>query len=164
MADGYEIETALARAVGIDLPRSYSVFLDGLVDRPRVFESDSGPILDYAGRQWRPCTRDGLREPTSYDGGTPKPRAHETAAIAEMLARNEQELGPWITEVLVEKGFSLERLARGFCVGDDCNGEPLFVDVQTGAVFAYYHDGMDVEQWSDSLENFMNGSRTWTSR
>jgi hypothetical protein len=29
-------------------------------------------------------------------------------------------------------------------------------------VCAYYHDGMDVEQWAHSLTAFIDGSRNWT--
>ena len=52
-------------------------------------------------------------------------------------------------------------MARGFCVGDDGNGDPLFVDPDTGGVFAYYHDGMDVERWAGSLAELVAGSRDW---
>lgn len=162
MANTSEIESALAREVGVSLPPSYGPFLDGLPHRPRIFKSDAAPILSYQGRQWRPYTRERLREPVQYNRDTPRPRAHEMMAVAEELRAGDTEFNGEMSAVLVEQGFTLERLARGFCVGDDGNGEPVFVDADTGAVFVYYHDGMDVEQWADSLTAFIDGSETWT--
>jgi hypothetical protein len=66
-----------------------------------------------------------------------------------------------MSAVLVARGFTLDRLARGFCVGDDGNGEPLFIDAESGAIYAYCHDGMDVEVWAKSLDELIAGSRDW---
>jgi hypothetical protein len=38
----------------------------------------------------------------------------------------------------------------------------VFLDAATGAVYAYYHDGMDVEMWAGSLAELIAGSRDWT--
>ena len=62
---------------------------------------------------------------------------------------------------MVEQGFTLDRLSRGFCVGDDGNGDPLFVDPDTGGVYVYYHDGMDVELVAGSLDELVAGSQDW---
>ncbi len=67
-----------------------------------------------------------------------------------------------MSAVLVQRGFTLDRLAQGFCVGDDGNGAPLFVDAETGAVYVYYHDGMDVEKWGESLTELISLSRDWS--
>jgi hypothetical protein len=87
------------------------------------------------------------------------PRAHETARHAELLRAADAAHGGEASAVLVEQGFTLDRLARGFCVGDDENGDPLFVDPDAGAVYVYYHDGMDVELVAGSLGELVSGSR-----
>jgi hypothetical protein len=38
----------------------------------------------------------------------------------------------------------------------------LFLGPETGAVCAFYHDGMDVEQWAPSLDEFIAGSQDCT--
>lgn len=151
----------LAAAVGQTLPAAYLAFLDGLASRPTLGKG-YGPILDFDGRHWRPHSREDLAEAVQYDRGAKHPRAHETAAVAESLRAADAKHNGEMSAVLVEQGFTLERLARGFCIGDDGNGEPLFIDPDTGAVFAYYHDGMDVEQWSESVIELIDGSRDWT--
>ena len=42
---------------------------------------------------------------------------------------------------------------------DGSLGDLLFVDADTGGVFAYCHDGMDVEPWAGSLAELLAGSR-----
>ena len=154
-------ESELAAAVGQTLPDAYFAFLDGLAARPTLGEG-FGVILDFDGRHWRPHNRSELAETVRFDRGAEHPRAHETAAVAESLRDGDAKHCGEMSAVLVEQGFTLERLARGFCIGDDGNGEPLFVDSDTGAVYAYYHDGMDVEQWSESVIELIASSRDWT--
>ena len=156
-----DIATELAAAVGPTLPATYAAFLDGIPLRPALGEGYS-PILDFAGRRWRPYSREKLAATVSYNRGSTHPRAHETAAVAEELRAGDAKHNGEMSAILVASGFTLERLARGFCVGDDGNGEPLFVDAQTGAVYGYYHDGMDVEMWAESLDELISGSRDWT--
>ena len=57
-----------------------------------------------------------------------------------------------MTAALAERGFAVDWLA--FCIADDGNGEPFFVYGQTGTVFVYNWDGMDVEEWAASLDLF----------
>lgn len=156
-----DVAIELAAAIGQSLPDAYLAFLDGLAARPTLGDG-FGVILDFDGRHWRPHSRDALAEMMQYDRGPKHPRAHETAAVAESLRDSDAKHDGEMSAVLVEQGFTLERLARGFCIGDDGNGEPLFIDPDTGAVFAYYHDGMDVEQWSESAIELIEGSRDWT--
>lgn len=151
-----DVATELAAAVGQTLPATYTAFLDSLPLRPTLGEGYS-PILAFAGRQWRPYSRQKLAATVRYHA-----RAHETAAVAEQLRAGDAKHNGEMSAVLVGRGFTLDRLARGFCVGDDGNGEPLFVDAETGAVYAYYHDGMDVEMWAESLDKLIAGSRDWT--
>ena len=149
----------LAAAVGQALPAEYLTFLDGLPARPTLGPGYD-PTLDFGGRTWRPYTRERLAEVIPHRRKeTAFPHAHETARHAEFLRAADMAHGGEASAVLVEQGFTLDRLARGFCVGDDGNGNPLFVDPDTGGVFAYYHDGMDVEQWAGSLAELVIGSR-----
>ncbi len=156
-----DVASELAAALGQTLPAAYLDFLVGLPARPCICEG-YGPMLDFGGRTWRPHTCEKLASPVRYNRGTTFPRAHETAAIAEDLMAGDDSRRAEMTWALNERGFAVERLARGFCIGDDGNGEPLFVDPQTGGVFAYYHDGMDVEQWAESLTELLSGSKDWT--
>lgn len=160
MTEG-DIAAALAAGVGQSVPAAYIEFLDGLPTRPTLGDG-YGPILDFGGRRWRPYDRARLAEVVRYGRGTPVPRAHETAAVAEELRAGDTRHNGEMSVVLAEQGFTPDRLARGFCVGDDGNGEPLFVDPESGGVFAYYHDGMDVEPWAESLAELLTRSQDWT--
>jgi hypothetical protein len=158
MASG-DVAVELAAAVGQTLPVAYLHFLDRLPARPTLGD---GPIFDFGGQQWRPHDRSKLAETIPHrrrESGFPY--AHEMARHAEMLRAADAVHGGEASSVLVDQGFTLDRLARGFCVGDDGNGEPLFVDLDTGGVFAYYQDGMDVEQWAPTLAELVAGSLDW---
>ena len=160
MASG-DVAVDLAAAVVQTLPLVYLAFLDGLPARPTLGES-YGPILDFGGRQWRPHGRSKLAETVPHrhrESGFSY--AHETARHAEMLRAADAAHGGEASAALVEQGFTLDRLARGFCVGDDGNGEPLFVDTDSGGVYVYYDDGMDVEPVAGSLAELVAGSRDW---
>jgi hypothetical protein len=152
-----DVAVELAAAVGQTLPTPYLVFLDQLPKRPTLGEG-YGPILDFNGRCWRPHFREELSKSVRYNRGTTFPMAHETAAIAEDLLSGSEGRQAEMTSVLKMREFAVERLAKGFCIGDDGNGEPVFVDPQTGCIFAYSHDGMDVELWAQSLIEFIAGS------
>jgi hypothetical protein len=117
-----DVAIELAAEVGQTLPAAYLAFLDGLPARPRVFESDSGPILDFGGRHWRPHTREAMTKPVRFNRGSTFPRAHEMAAIAEDLHAGDEARRAEMTEALTEQRFTVERLARGFCIGDDGMG------------------------------------------
>ena len=132
----------------------------GLATRPTL-GAGYHPILDFHGRHWRPFGRAELAASVRYGDGQSVPRARETAAIAAELRAGDATTAGEMSAALSAKRFTLDRLARGFCVGDDDNGEPLFVDADTGRVFAYYHDGMDVEPWAESLVELLAGSRDW---
>ncbi len=155
-----DVEIELAAAVGQSVPAAYTAFLDSLILRPTLGEG-YGPILDFGGRQWRPYNREELASTVRYNRGSTHARAHETAAVAEDIRAGDAKHNGEMSAVLAERGFTLDRLGRGFCVGDDGNGEPLFVDAETGSVYAYYHDGMDIEQWADSLSALIAGSPDW---
>ena len=156
-----DVAVDLATAVGQSLPPAYLAFLDGLSTRPTLGEG-YGPILDFGGQQWRPHTRTRLADIVPHRRrDSAFPYAHETARHAELLRAADAARGGEALEALVEQGFTLDRLARGFCVGDDGNGDPLFVDPDTGGVFAFYHDGMEVEQWAPTLAELVAGSRDW---
>lgn len=160
MAEG-DVAVSLATAVGLTLPAEYLAFLDGLPARPTLGEG-YGPILDYNGRHWRPHTRRRLGETVPHRRREATfPYAHETARHADMLRAADAQHGGEASAVLVEQGFTVDRLGRGFCVGDDGNGDPLFVDPDTGGVYVYYHDGMDVEPVAGSLAELLAGSRDW---
>jgi len=159
MADS-DIASKLASFVGQTLPVKYLLFLNQLPALPTLGEGYS-PILDFNGRQWRPYDRKRMAELVQYGSGSPIPRAHETSALAEELRGIDAQIGGEISTVLSDRGFSLDRLARGFSIGDAGNGEPLFVDSESGGVFVFYHDGMDVELWASSLTKLIAGSRDW---
>jgi hypothetical protein len=156
-----DVVTELAAAVGQTLPATYIAFLDNFPLRPTLGEEFS-PILEFAGRQWRPYSREELAAAVRYNRGSTHARAHETTAVAEQLRAGDAKHNGEMSAVLVARGFTLSRLAHGFCVGDNGNGEPLFVDADSGAVYAYYHDGMDCEKWAESLDDLISGSRDWT--
>ncbi|MCZ2343123.1 MAG: hypothetical protein LC104_15225 [Bacteroidales bacterium] len=158
--EGTDIAQSLAAAVGQTLPTEYLAFLDGLSVRPTLGPS-YGPILNFAGRRWRPYSRTRLAETVPHHRRESAfPYAHETARYIELLRVADAQRDDQASAIL-DEGFSLDRLARGFCVGDDGNGELLFVDPETGGVYAYYHDGMDVERWAGSLTELVAGSRDW---
>ena len=157
-----DVASELAASLGQTLPATYAAFLDGLPLRPTLGERYS-PILDFVGRRWRPFDRKRLAESMPCrKREIPVPYAHQIAKVAADMRVEDTECDGAITAELSEKGFSIDRLARGFCVGDDGNGEPLFVDPETGAVYAFYHDGMDLERWATSLDELIAGSRDWT--
>jgi hypothetical protein len=162
MADS-DVAQELAAGVGQVLPPVYIGFLDSLPSRPTPGK-DYGPILEFRGRHWRPYTRAELSSHIQYNRGTSRPRAYETAAIAEFLLSGNVAPHAEMTWALTKRGFAVERVARGFCIGDDGNGEPLFVDPESGGVFAFYHDGMDVEPWSTSLDELIKASRDLMER
>lgn len=160
MATG-DVAIDLAAAVGQSLPAAYLTFLDELPNRPTRGEGYS-PILGFEDRKWRPYDRVKLAEP--YPGrrrDLPVPHAHQTARAAAELRAGDAESDGEMSAALVESGFSLDRLARSFCIGEDDNGEPLILDPETGGVYAYYHDGMDVEPWAESLDELLNTSQDW---
>src|SRR5262245_11701059 len=122
-----DVANELAAAVGQSLPASYDAFLDGLPLRPTLGDGYS-PILDFGGRQGRPYNRPRLAESAPCGKReTPVPYAHQTAKLAAELRAGDVEHEGALSAELDEKGFSIDRLARGFSVGDDGNGAPLFV-------------------------------------
>lgn len=158
--DEGDVAVALATVLRQTLPGQYLEFLDGLKALPTLGEG-YGPILDYGGRHWRPYTRDRLAEIIPHRRREAAfPYAHETARHADSLRTADAAHGGDASAVLYEQGFTLDRLARGFCFGHE-NGDPLFVDAETGWVYVYYHDGMDVEQVAESLAELIAGSRDW---
>jgi len=160
MVDG-DIARELAAAVGQTLTAEYLTFLDGLPARPTLGDG-YGPVLDFAGRQWRPFDRRQLAEPVpGRKRDVPVPYAHQMAREAAHLRAADAQHNGEASSELVEQGFTLDRLARGFCIGDDGNGEPVFVDAESGGVYVYYHDGMDVELVAGSLDELVVGSQDW---
>jgi hypothetical protein len=160
MTDG-DIAQNLAVAVGHTLPAIYLTFLDRLPARPTLGEG-YGPILDFGGRRWRPYDRRRLAESVpGRRGDVPVPYAHETTRTAAGLQAADEEQGGSLSAELAAQGFSLDRLARGFCIGDDGNGEPLFVDPESGGVYTIFHDDMEVERWAGSLTELVAGSLDW---
>lgn len=142
----------LAAAVGWTPPSEYVVFLDGLEDRPTI-------LLDFGGRMWRPFDRRRLAETMpGLKRDHPVPYAHWMARVASDLRGAVERHGDEMTAALEEQGFTLDRMARSFCIGDDGNANPVFVDHTTGAVYAYYPDGMDVERWAESPFELIFGS------
>jgi hypothetical protein len=114
----------LAAAVGQKLPAEYLSFLDGVPARPTLGER-YGPILDFGDHRWRPYTRTRLAEAIPHRRREAAfPYAHETARHVTMLRAADEAHGGEASGVLVKQGFALDRLARGFCIGDDGNGAP----------------------------------------
>ena len=153
-----DLAVTLAAAVGQTLPAEYLAFLDGLPARS-VPDDDEGPVLDFDGRQWHPHDRSRLAETIPHrrrEGAFSF--AHETARHAEMLRAADDAHGGEASAELAEQGFTLDRLARGFCVGSDENGDVLFVDAETGVVYLFCHDGMDLEAVAGSLAELIAGS------
>ena len=149
----------LATAVGQTVPGEYVEFLEGLRARPQD-DSGDGPVFEYDGREWLAYSLDRLAEVIPHRRGeTAFPHAHGTGRHAELLRAADAVHGGEASEGLLEQGFPLDRLARGFCIGEDPDGDLLFVDADTGGVFAYCHDGMDVEPWAGSLAELLAGSR-----
>jgi hypothetical protein len=156
-----DVAIELAASVGQTLPAEYIVFLDEVPSRPTLDEG-YGPILDFAEKQWRPFDRNQLAAPLpGRKSDLPVPNALQMVRVVAELRSLDDQHGGEASAVLIEQGFTLDRLARSFCIGDDGNGEPLFVDQDTGAVFVYYHDGMDVEQWAESLTELISNSKDW---
>jgi hypothetical protein len=48
-------------------------------------------------------------------------------------------------------------LSKGLTIGDD-NGDTIFVDVESQAIFILYHDGMYVEKICDSLDELLSNT------
>ena len=158
MAEG-DVAVTLASAVGQTLPAEYLAFLDGLLARPTPDDGDD-LVLDFNGRQWRPHTRSRLAETVPHRRREAAfPFAHETARHAEMLRAADAAHGGEASAELTEQGFTLDRLTRGFCIGVDDNGDVLFVDAESGGVYVYCHDGMDVEPVAGSLAELLAGSQ-----
>lgn len=148
---------ALAAAVGVRLPAAYLALLDRLDRHPAP--DDDAPALDHDGQTWHPHSRRKLADIVPHrrrEGAFPY--ARETARHAELLAAADAEHDGEASASLLEQGFPLDRLARGFCVGSDENGDPLFVDPDTGGVFLFCHDGADVEPWAPSLADLVAAS------
>lgn len=156
--DSRDVAVELADAVGQTLPAEYLAFLDRLSSGPGSDGQDA-PLLRFDDRTWRPYDRKEMAEPVRYNRDEAHPKAHETRCIAQDLRAMDASSDGEASSILTQMGFTLDRLSRGFCIGDDDNGEPLFVDAETGEVYAYYHDGMDLELWADSLVEFVTESR-----
>lgn len=155
-----DVAQELAAAVGQTLPAEYIAFLDGLPARREVHPSS---YLEFSGRAWDPHDRQRLAEPVRYNRDEAHPSAHETLCIVAELQTmdviTDGEPSEPMVEAVGEGGFTVDRLAHGFCIGYDDNGEPLFVDLDTGAVFAYYRDGVYLERWAVSLVEIITDSR-----
>jgi hypothetical protein len=155
-----DVARDLAAAVGQTLPAEYVAFLDGLSSHGEWAE------FEFDGRGWAPYDRAQMIELVRYNRDEPHPRAHETRCIVEDVAKmdvsrdDDDDTSEPLVQLLDddEGGFTLARLARGFCIGDD-NGDPLFVDADTGAVFVFCHDGTYLERWADSLVDLVIGTR-----
>ncbi len=95
----------------------------------------------------------------------------EEVNIDDMKTQHWQKLSSYINtyqemtgenETYDDKGntIPLERLRACVTIGDDDNGDPLFVDPSDDySVWCYYHDGGDVEMISSSLDDFMAESK-----
>ena len=161
MSDPHEPIRAMASAAGIHLPAAYFAFIDHLTKQATQRGSRTlGELRIGVGEYgWRPFGPSELQKPFSLNGRPPVPNARRTSEYAAMLRMTDEELGTDLASALTECGFDLDRLARGFTIGEDSNGEPIFVDPDTGSVFIYYHDGMDVGRWADSVDDLIARSR-----
>jgi hypothetical protein len=147
----HDLIQALANKTGIKLPDSYFTFLSGLETG-----SSSGAVqrLRFGpdDKEWQPYTANALLKPFRLNRGDPVVQAHETRAHAAFLREFDD---PFLLADLDKAGFDLDRLARGFCVGSNDAGDPIFVDSDTKAVFIYRHDDTAVQRWADDLSTFM---------
>ncbi len=156
-----DIAMELADKVGQTLPPVYLQFLDSLPERAAKAPEGVGALMLYTvtDRQWRPYPREELSE-IKGDGKHIRnyAKALETAALADFYRSGSADDQEEWEAYWSDKGITLDSLARGFCIGDDGNGEPIFIDAETGAVYVHYHDGADISRWADSVEEFLNNS------
>jgi hypothetical protein len=141
--------TALAAPVGIELPESYLAFMERRPDRGILIRHLCNP-QDPA-YEWRPEPVEFL-EQDIHRGRWRKVElnAHYTRATAGPL------LAGGHTSVPGPDGsrFATERLARGFWIGE-VDGDGVFIDHQTGGVFAWLAHEDEVEQWASSFADFV---------
>ena len=89
--------------------------------------------------------------------GVEVPQALGAKAYADFIAEAASLEDESQVESLAESGFSIGRLRRSFTVG--CyNGDPIFIDADTGKIFIYRHDGGDVEPFAESVQSLLEGS------
>ncbi len=140
----------LCAELAVDLPASYVAFLGSLEERKRPQE------LAAAGKEWRMATVSGpgptLLDEVDLDGRS-TPFAYQLASAAAML---QEVTGQSATFTADDEDFPFERLAACVTIGEG-NGDCLFLDPSDGfSVWGFWHDGGDVERFSDSFDEWLS--------
>ncbi len=138
--------------LGLELPEPYIQFLKN--DEPN-FEIELDNVYwnmattlesDWDGQV--PLT---LESDFSLDRIPPLPFIH---ALKMFLKSAEEYLEGSVIQCVNGENFSIDRLSRGNAIGED-NGNLLFLDVETQAVFAFYHDGFYISKISNSFSDLL---------
>ena len=87
----------------------------------------------------------------SLDRLEPVPFVH---ALKMFLKSAEEFLEDDIIQNENGKNFTTDRLADSITIGEE-NGDILFIDQETHAVYAFYHDGYYVSQVANSFSELM---------
>ena len=146
---------ALASPLGIDLPEEYLTFLERRPERGIAIRHRCGP--QDPPDEWWPRPVEYL-EQDIHGGWGQKVElyAHYMRATAEeFLGGGHQSVhGPGRSR------FGTERMGRGFWIGE-VDGDDVFIDHETGGVFAWLEHEGEVEQWAPSFADFVaHGQRT----
>ena len=92
-----------------------------------------------------------LESEFSLDRITPVPFVY---ALKMFLRSAEDFLEEGIIQCENGKDFTTERLLNGSAIGEE-NGDLLFLDSETEAVYAFYHDGFYISKVSDSFSQLL---------
>lgn len=150
---------ALINKYNLNFPTSYFEFLS--CDDPNwEIEIDYAywtlaTVLESDWEGQAPLTLD---SDFSLDRLDPVPFIH---ALKMFLKTAEEFLENDIIQNENGKNFTTDRLANSIAIGEE-NGDILFIDQETQAVYAFYHDGYYVSQVANSFSELMAKSEQST--
>lgn len=140
---------------GLRLPNSYKRFVGSIADfTERYFKEDDDEDDDYPGRPWFLWGVDRLSEILEMRRVGVEPMFRSLALFTKAFSEFTSE-----KEVYSPEGpISLERVAKGFVIGEE-NGDYIYLDpLDEYSVWFYYHDGGDVKKVSSSFETWLSAS------
>jgi hypothetical protein len=141
---------ALAGPILITLPSEYIAFVERLEGR--------GSYCQHAGREWWALSIRGLEAPVRTDlMGLTMPTTPYAHYFVALIAALHAELPDDTIACCDGSHFPLERLQKGFCIGEN-DGDTVFLDQQSLGVFAYIHNDYCVEQWAGSFRDFLTAA------
>ena len=144
----------IERSEGIQLPDCYKSFICSIADYAERYFKEDDDEDNYPGRPWLLWGLDRLSETLDMKGVGSEPMFKALALYTKVFNEFTSE-----QEVYSPQGsISIERVAKGFVIGEE-NGDYLYLDPSDSfSVWIYYHDGGDVKRLSASYEAWLSES------